>query len=439
MKPAFIITAIFAAAATIGTWQNSRLSHLKQQSVSLETRATQPVSVRSPRSPEPTVKPISQAEQDAFCEQVITELLAHMEHSNRDVPDQAERRRNWLLTSAKFSAADIERCLQKLRADPRLAGSLNETETIQLCLQVFAETGPFAAMKFLEGHREMPEWAAHYAVCFNGFLVANPRDAIRWFDEQTALGNPDIANSSVRQSILIRESRIDPDKMLARAISPAFTSDPETLTSLGGFVASTLKEPSEHQQFLAALRRMQKGGDLSPEIGKIRAEYIGGLSQKFYDFRFEESSAMVDSEFTLDEKLAFVTALSNFGELEEPVKWADWLLEIDFPTWENRNANKGTEVRHPALRVLSNWVRQDYQAAEKWLENVPGGPLKSAMSMEYASSIAGIDPLHAVHYLPQLPEGKTKTNLIQKIAEALDLKDPDAATAFRAENLPTKK
>ena len=304
MKPAFIITAIFAAAATIGTWQNSRLSHLKQQSVSLETRATQPVSVRSPRSPEPTVKPISQAEQDAFCEQVITELLAHMEHSNRDVPDQAERRRNWLLTSAKFSAADIERCLQKLRADPRLAGLLNETETIQLCLQVFAETGPFAAMKFLEGHREMPEWAAHYAVCFNGFLVANPRDAIRWFDQQTALGNPDIANSSVRQSILIRESRIDPDKMLARAISPAFTSDPETLTSLGGFVASTLKEPSEHQQFLAALRRMQKGGDLSPEVGKIRAEYIGGLSQKFYDFRFEESSAMVDSEFTLDEKLA---------------------------------------------------------------------------------------------------------------------------------------
>jgi hypothetical protein len=36
-------------------------------------------------------------------------------------------------------------------------------------------------MKFMEGHRDMPEWNAHYAYCFGRFLVANTQDAIHWF------------------------------------------------------------------------------------------------------------------------------------------------------------------------------------------------------------------------------------------------------------------
>jgi hypothetical protein len=171
----------------------------------------------------------------------------------------------------------------------------------------------------------------------------------------------------------------------------------------------------------------------SPPLAKIRAEYLAGLSEPLANFRFEDSSVLIDSEFTLDEKLTFVATTSTRGDLSDPAKWADWLLKIDSPTWENWKAAKGTKDRYPATEVLSNWARQDYQAAAKWLETVPDGPLKVDMSLEYAWNIAGIDPLRAATYLPQLPVGETRTNLVNKIAETLDSKDSAAAAAFRRE------
>jgi hypothetical protein len=426
MKPLFII-AILAAAVTIGVRQNTRLHKLRQQTASLESRASNFSSVRPARSTESTLTPqsASKPEQDALFEEVVTAILDHMDRNRSAAPDQAERRRNMLLTAAKFSAEDIEQFLQKLREDSRLAGSLDENASIRLCLQFFGEASPFAAMNFLKGHRELPEWKSHYAGCFAQYLRASPGEAIRWFDEQIALGNRDIANSSVRQSILLREARIDPDKMLARAMTPDYASDPETLSRLGSFVASTLKQPSDHQQFLAALRRMQSGSNPSPQLLKIRAEYIGGLSQPLADFRFEDSSVLIDSEFTLDEKLNLMRSLSQSGDLDEPAKWADWLLKIDPSTWDNWIAAKGTKHRYPVTEVLSNWARLDNLAAGKWLENLPDSPIKAEMTLEYVLSIAGNEPDRASSYLPLLPEGESKDEIVRRINEIREFNSGD--------------
>jgi hypothetical protein len=232
----------------------------------------------------------------------------------------------------------------------------------------------------------------------------------------------DIANSRVRQSILIREALINPDKMLARAMTPDYASDPETLSRLGGFVASSLKQPSDHQQFLAALRRMQNGSNPSPQLLKIRAEYIGGLSGTLADFRFEDSSVLVDSEFTLDEKLSLMSTLSRRGDLDDPAKWADWLLKIDPSTWDNWIAAKGAKERHPVTAVFSNWARQDNLAAGKWLENLPDSPIKADMTLEYVLNIAGIEPERATTYLPLIPEGKSKDTIVRRINEARDFR-----------------
>lgn len=441
MKSTLIIAAILASAVTLGIWQNSRLHELKRETASLETRATRPVSAPRDRPAEsaPAPESPSQQEKDALREEIVTAFLAFKDRDQGAAPDQAERRRTMLRTSAKFSPDDIGQLLKKLREDPRLVGQLDENETILLCLQIFSETAPAAAIKFLEGHRDLPDWDAHYAGCFSNFLRTNPREAIRRFDDEAARGNPDFANSAARQGILIRESKIDPDKMLARAMTPEFASDPETIAHIGGYVASILKTPAEHQQFLAALRRKQNAGDPAPQILKIRAEYIEGLSQKLHDFRFEDSSVLIDSEFTHDEKLASIAVLSSRGDLSDPAKWADWLLKNDSTSWENWATARGKHNRYPVIDVLSNWARQDYQASGKWLEGAPAGPFKAAMSLEYAWTIADVDPALATRYLPQIPVGKDRKNLVKKIAEALDTSDPVAAAAFRAENPPAKK
>jgi hypothetical protein len=60
------------------------------------------------------------------------------------------------------------------------------------------------------------------------------------------------------------------------------------------------------------------------------------------------------------------------------------------------------------------------------------------MIREYALNIASITPDLAAGYLPRIPEGQSRKNIIDKIAEALGAKDPAAATAFRAENQSEK-
>jgi len=181
MKPALIIAAILISAVAIGSWQNARLHQLKRQAVTLENRVTHPAVTRSPRSTESAIATpsVNQEIQDKLREEIVTAILAFKDHRRSSAPDQAERWRNMLLTGAKFNADDIGRFMQKLIEDPRLTGLLNEGETIQICLQIFPETGPVAAMRLMEGHRDMTGWNANYWGCFSSFLVANPRDAIR--------------------------------------------------------------------------------------------------------------------------------------------------------------------------------------------------------------------------------------------------------------------
>lgn len=427
MKSFLVITAILAAAMTVGVFQNSKLRDLKRQSVSLEGRSAASTEDRLAGSSEspPFPDQASHAERDSLREEIVAAFLPFKDRSPSGGPDPAARRRTMMLTSAKFGAEDIEHLLEQLQKDPRLAG-LSPDQILESCLDIFSETTPAAAMKFLEGHRDLREWDGQYARCQRQFLIANPRDAIRSYEQQAAAGNPDVEDSGIRQTVLLQEARIDPDRMLARALSPDFASDADALARLGSFVASTLNEPSEHQRFLAALRRAQAGEVPSPQLEKIRAEYVAGLSKSLVDFTFEDSSALVDSEFTPDEKLALAGTASHQGYPSEPAKWADWFLKIDPDAWKEWNARKGTKGKHPASDIVSNWAQSDYQAAGKWLESVPAGELKSEMTLDYAWRIAGIDPDHAATYLHELPESKPKRNLIKKIAENRKAKDPTA-------------
>ncbi len=253
MKSIFIIIAIFAAAMTLGIWQNTKLHQLKQLNASLESHASHPSSVRPTRSTESALPPqsASLAEQDALFEEVVTAFLAFKEHDQNTSRAQLQDMR---LTAAKFSA-----------------------------------------------------------------------------------------------------------------------------------------------------------------------EYIGGLSQPLAEFRFEDSSVLIDSEFTLDEKLNLMRSLSQRGDLDDPAKWADWLLKIDPSTWANWIAAKGTKDRYSVTEILSNWARLDNLAAGKWLENLPDSPTKAEMTLEYVLSIAGNEPDRASTYLPLLPEGESKDEIVRRINGNRDL------------------
>lgn len=429
MKTIAIIVGILAVAVSAGLWQNSRLKEIQLETARIESRATPSTSSRLDRAGKSDFPPasVSQAEQDEFYEDIVSVMASRTRGKRGNEFVQAERRRKMILISAKFNADDIERFLQRLLQDERLGGEFNELETFQLCMAIFSRTAPEASMEFLGGHRDMAGWKDHYVNVFRSLLNDKPREAIRWFEEQTALGNTDIANSAFRTAILVREARLDPDSMLARAMSPDFASDSEALSHLGGFIATTLGKPAEHRQFLTALRRAQEAGVSSAQLLEIREEYVGNLSETFMEFGFEDTSLIVDSEFTPDEKMRLLDTLSHRGDLPEPAKWAEWMMKIDRAVWKSAS---DPNARHPAIGILSNWSRSDRDAAGEWLGKIPEGEIRTEMICEYAWNIASIDPLKAADYLPDIPEGKARANIVRKIEKALDSRDPAAANVF---------
>jgi hypothetical protein len=346
VKSLFIITGILATTVTLGVWQNSKLRQINRETTLLEVRLS--VAPRHDRLRESFVAPpsVSADEQDTFFEMFVTAMVGF--YNSPEIAAADDQRRTMLTIAAKFSADDMDRLLQRLRQDPRFAAIGNESEIVHQCLSIFSKTAPISAMKFLESHRDLADWDSRYVGCFFSYLRTHPADALRWFDEKKVIGDPNLTTPWVHQFVLIREARIDPDNMLARATTPEFSSDPETISHLGGRVASSLTTPSEHREFLAALRRKQNTSEPSPLLSKIREEYISGLSHELVEFSFEDSSAIMDSEFSLDERLGLVSGLSHRGDLDAPAKWATWLMKIDPAEWEAWKTAKGTKDRHPA-------------------------------------------------------------------------------------------
>lgn len=413
MKTWFLITAFIAVVLWIGIVQHSRLTELSGETAALECQLSTPGSVRSGRGAsliQPAVH-ISQDEMDFMREHFVSALAR-----SSDYRLSPENRRKMLLGAAKFSAREMDALLGSLQSDPSLA-EVPPGKTIEAMLEIFSGTAPAATLEFLQSHREVTHWDGHFSGAFHSLLMSNPSQGIRWFEDQESLANPDLQNSELRRSFLVTFARIDPDKMLARALSPGFASDPDTLSRLGIFVASTLNQPSECQQFFTVLRRIRQSTGPSTQLDKIRSDYISGISRELAASNFDDAQMIIDSEFSADEKLAFAYQVSNSPDFIDPEKWANWALKIDPAAWKDARKRKKASGDHPAIQILSNWARLDEAAAGKWLEKIPAGDLETKMADEFISTVARVNPDKASSYLGLLPEGKSKENLIRRIDE----------------------
>ena len=421
MKSLFIITAFVAITFSIGIFQHSRLTGLSRETATLERQLPTPGSDRMGRE-SPLIElsiPTSQEEIDFIREHFVSALARSLDY--RLTP---ENRRKMLLSAAKFSAKEMEALVLSLDSDSRLA-DVPPGKAIEAMLEIFSGTAPAATLEFLTTHREIAHWDGHFSGAFHCLLMTNPSQGIRWFEDQETLGNPDIQNPEVRRSFLMTFARIDPDKMLARALSPGFASDPDILSRLGIFVASTLKQPSERQQFFAALRRTRQSKGPSPQLDKIRSDYISGISRELAASRFDDAQMIIDSEFSSDEKLSFAYQVTNSPDFIDPEKWADWALKIDPVAWKETSKRTKAPGRHPAIDILSNWARLDEAAAGKWLEQIPAGDLKIKMACEFISTVAEVNPDKASSYLPLIPEGKSKESIVGRINEVRDFHTAD--------------
>lgn len=415
MKPILIATVILAAVG-IAIVQKSKLSDLNAETARLEAGKTPSAMKRADRS-----LPATEAPREATAAQIElvreTMIEALMVFQNRTARPDPERLKQLLLAVRDFSAKDIARLLELLRADSRLAG-LEANKIVDACREIFSECAPFAWRDYLEAHRDLPDWQRLFDSAVSNCLQADGKRAIEEFEDETARGNRDFASSGIRTGVLLKLAASDPDKMLAMAASAEFAADPDALAHLGGFVDDQFEKPEEHQRFLAALRRAAEKQPDSPLWQTIRKEYVREMSNQLPTWPLEQMKALVDGEFSREEKLLVAEQASHRGDLDDKSKWADWFLGIDPAEWDRWIVGQPQKFKHPVIELLGDWGRNDVAAASAWLAKMPPGELRSKAVLEHAWTIADRDPDRAAGYLVELPESKEKQNLVKKIGKA---------------------
>lgn len=414
MKP--ILIAIFVVAATgIAILQHLKLTDLQAETARLEAGKTTSATKRTDRSlPATEIHTEASTEQIEFVREAMIEAIVSFH--KRTARNDPERMKQLMLAVREFSGNDIARLIELLHGDPRLAG-LAAGQGVDACREIFAEAAPFAWKDYLEAHRDLPEWQNLFDAAVRNCLREDGKRTLAMIEKETARGNPNVATTGIRSSVLLELATSDPDKMLAMAASPEFTADPDALAHLGGASASTIQDLSGHQHFLAALQRAQEKNP-SPALTKIREDYLSNMAQQLSDWPPADAISLIESGLTPDEQFSTVAAPARVSDLPDPEKWIDWFLKIDPKEWAAWTQRKGTRDRHPLVSQIESRAIQDLQAPSEWLKKIPPGDLRDEATLSYAWMIADRDPDRAASYLGELPESKGKQNLVKKIGKA---------------------
>lgn len=428
MKPVLIISLIVLSCLGIGFYQHSRLADLKVETTTLQqssgeeqahSGSSTAASMRT-RNAQP-VK--SLAEIEAMMTHSF-ELIAKSRTGERlDPAEQAEAMEAGKLLFSTFASLDHQAVLDligKLKTSASLPPELREN-IAAACLELLMQANPKEAIGLLRMSDNSAERENQINQAFNQWANATPREALRWFEEESKKGNPVADTAGIRKSAMLAQARVDPARALSHEQLEKLFANPENAANLGASIAASLNDARENSAFLAALRHEQEKFPASISLVNIREEYIGELSGRMEKWAFEEASALIDSEFSPGEKLAAVERISHRADLAEPTLWADWFAKIEVP--------KGT--RHPLTQFVQGWMHAgDVDSAGKWLEQAPASELKDGLIFEYAFLLADRDPAAAMAWVIKLPEGKLRIRGLRNIGKKWKAKDPSAASAF---------
>lgn len=436
MKPVLIISLIVLSCLGIGFYQHSRLAGLKAETMTLQQSSAKSsgraqAHSRSSIAAATRTENIQPAKSLAEIEAMMThsfELIAKSRTGERlDPAEQAEAMEAGKLLFSTFASLDhqtVTDLIEKLKTRANLPPELREN-IAAACLEMLMQANPKEAIGLLQTSGDSPDRENQINQVFNQWANATPGEALRWFDEESKKGNPVADTAGIRKSAMLAQARVDPTRALSHEQLEKLFANPEESANLGASIAASLDDLRENSAFLAALRHEQEKFPASVSLAKIREEYIGELSGRIEKWAFEEASNLIDSEFSMDEKLAAVKRISHRADLADPTLWADWFSKIEVP--------KGT--RHPLTQFVQGWMHAgDLQTAGKWLEHAPAGELKDGLIFEYAFVLADSDPAAAMPWLLKLPEGKLRIRGFREISKKWKAKDPSAAAAFAKEH-----
>lgn len=221
------------------------------------------------------------------------------------------------------------------------------------------------------------------------------------------------------------------ENIKGRLISGSAMNDPKLAFKITGelggndsvsFISNIIgvaKTSEERTNVLTALREHLT--TLTDEKARNEAADIGlaTLAKSLNEDGFEAASQwLTAAKLTQEETLKFVSGLDS-PDSNQKSQWLQW-IGTALP------ADKGAD----SIRsIVSDWTKNDYLAAGKWLTTTPAGPVKNTAIRSYAETVASYEPETAAQWAMTLPAGADRDQTLVNIYRKWPTPDPVAKAA----------
>ncbi|RYD42340.1 MAG: hypothetical protein EOP85_11360 [Verrucomicrobiaceae bacterium] len=229
----------------------------------------------------------------------------------------------------------------------------------------------------------------------------DPMAALEWLKKASPQQSA-LLDDNAKEGMICGVAANDP-KLAFKLISEmGFTDGVDAV----GSIVDAARTPEQRTATLAALRDHLASLPAGGERDRVSEKALRLLIHNAARDGFESGTRWIESAGFTTKELA---DLGDSGALyginrSDTGKWVEWL-----------GKNTPEEGEKGISRLITDWTRNDYQAAGKWLAGAPEGRTKELSIRSYAETVSRYEPESAVQWADTLPPGKGKDTTLKRI------------------------
>ncbi|MGL4399227.1 MAG: hypothetical protein ACRCXD_05130 [Luteolibacter sp.] len=423
---------ILLVVALFGVPNHQRLVTLRESHAKLVAAAAQFGVSIDPDHPDDPVRVTKREREDkeADAKVAAAEFIAfakEMEAIQKKggPPDEAQQKRIMEIMDRMMSLDPAQ--LKILIAEVRAAKDLNDDmrqSLIGFSIMTLSNDHPQAALTLFTESSDLFKESGMGDQVISSSLAKwakdDPLAPVEWVKKNSAKF-PDLITDDAKRGLISGAAAQDP-KLAFKLIGELGIKN---VSQAINRIADAAKTPAERTATLAALR--EYAVTLPDE--KARAGAAEPAMREFARSAakegFESATQWIDSaKLTPSELEEFASGLDDEAKPGESSQWIEWIGEKLPPD------KADDSIRN----LVSNWTRNDYQAAGTWLATAPDGPTKNAAIRSYAETVSEYEPTTAAQWALTLPPGKDRDQTLKTIYHNWPKEDAAAREAFKQEH-----
>jgi hypothetical protein len=430
MKVSIAASILILLLAALFGWQNhQRLATVRADHAKLVADATRMGISIDPSRPDDPVRVTKREREnkEVDAKAAAVEFIAfarEMEAMEKKggPPDEAQQKRIMDIMDRMMALDSAQ--LKILIAEVRAAKDLKD-ETRQgligFSIMTLANDHPQAALAlFTESSDLMKgEGIGEHVVSSSlaKWAKDDPLGALEWVRKNKEK-YPDLITDQAKRGLISGTAAQDPKLAFKLIAELGIKESYQGVSS----IMSAAKTPAERTATLTALR--EHLATLPDEKAKkeLSNTAMNNFASSIAREGFDAGSKWVaEANFSPAELESFADGLRGSVKGDDNGRWIEWFGEKLPPDKAAENIGN----------LVSDWTRNDYQAAGKWLGTAPEGPARNAAVRSYAETVSEYEPETAAQWAMTLPPGKERDQTLENIYRDLPKEDPAARETFK--------